>query len=628
MKHTGYYILTLFLLFLYSNISFAQLKYLEGVQELPPHPRILLLKGEEEKIKKALNNPIWDKMHRDIIDECDDIIDLPVEKRVVLGAQQRLLATSREVLRRVFGLSYAYRMTGDEKYFYRAEKEMLEVAKFKDWNPVHFLDVGEMTLALAIGYDWLYDRLSSESRLIISDAILTKGISPTFDPVNAWFYNANHNWNQVCNTGISIGALATYENNPHLSQYIINRALETIPKPMEEYSPDGAYPEGYMYWTYGTTFNALFIDVMEKAFRTGFKLTSVPGFMETSDYYKNMIAPSGYPYNYYDCRLETTLNPTMFWFANKLKDPSLLWFEQVYLKTNKKDIKDRLFPIIMIWGINADVNNIPTPTNKIWTGRGTNPVSLMRTSWTDPNAIFVGFKGGKAKNNHGHMDAGSFIIEVDGVRWAMDAPLQEYSSLENGGWDIWDKSQNSDRWHILRYSNYLHNTLTVDSLLHRVDGYAPIVSSTGKDNFLSTTVDLSAVFRGQIGSAKRGISIIDQKYIYIKDEVTGLNEKNVTVRWTLLTQANVRITGKNSIELKKNGKKLDIIIPEPADIKIRTWSTKPSYKYEEQVEGSILVGFEFNLPANSSKDISVFMLPRGAKYDRKVMSKKLDQWKD
>ena len=30
---------------------------------------------------------------------------------------------------------------------------MLAIAQFADWNPSHFLDVAEMTMGMAIGYD-------------------------------------------------------------------------------------------------------------------------------------------------------------------------------------------------------------------------------------------------------------------------------------------------------------------------------------------------------------------------------------------------------------------------------------------------------------------------------------------
>jgi hypothetical protein len=112
-------------------------------------------------------------MHEAILTECNNILNLPPVERIQIG--RRLLDKSREALRRIFHLSYAWRMTGDQKYFDRCEKEMLAISKFNDWNPSHFLDVGEMTMAMAIGYDWLFPNLSAESKKIIRDAIVYKG---------------------------------------------------------------------------------------------------------------------------------------------------------------------------------------------------------------------------------------------------------------------------------------------------------------------------------------------------------------------------------------------------------------------------------------------------------------------
>ena len=128
-----------------------------------PHPRILLLKGEERQIEQSIaGNAMWKKMHETILQECNQIIHLAPVERIQIG--RRLLDKSREALRRIFQLSYAWRMTGEQKYFDRCEKEMLAIARFSDWNPSHFLDVAEMTMAVSIGYDWLYPDLSPESK--------------------------------------------------------------------------------------------------------------------------------------------------------------------------------------------------------------------------------------------------------------------------------------------------------------------------------------------------------------------------------------------------------------------------------------------------------------------------------
>jgi hypothetical protein len=155
-------------LFVFLLITFSYMIMLPGCKntEVTPkdafemeHPRIMLLKGEEAAIKKSISESmVWNKMHNAIIEESDKIIPLPPIERIQIG--RRLLDKSREALRRLFYLSYAYRTTGDAKYAERAEKEMVYIAQFSDWNPTHFLDVAEMTMAMAIGYDWLYDNLT------------------------------------------------------------------------------------------------------------------------------------------------------------------------------------------------------------------------------------------------------------------------------------------------------------------------------------------------------------------------------------------------------------------------------------------------------------------------------------
>jgi hypothetical protein len=171
---------------------------------------------------------------------------------------RRLLSVSRDCLNRVTLLAAAYRMTGDLKYFTQAEAELLAAAAFSDWNPSHFLDVGEMTAALGIGYDRFYVELSDDSKSRIRTAIVEKGLNPSFGP-NNWWVNTEHNWNQVCHGGLTLGALAIRNDEPELAARIIHRAVNSITVAMDEYAPDGAYPEGPGYWSYGTMYNVALI---------------------------------------------------------------------------------------------------------------------------------------------------------------------------------------------------------------------------------------------------------------------------------------------------------------------------------------------------------------------------------
>ncbi len=607
--------------------GYAQTDFIGASRKIPGHPRLLLLKGEEAGIKKSIAADVtWDKMNQAILNESDAIIKLAPVERIKVG--RRLLDKSRESLRRIFFLSYAWRMTKEDKYFKGAEKELLAVSAFSDWNPSHFLDVAEMTMAVSIGYDWLYEALPEQSRSIIKEAIINKGIEPSMEPkYNSWL-KANHNWNQVCNAGIAYGAIAVYEDHPQLARNIINRSIQSIDIPMQEYGPDGTYTEGYGYWGYGTTFNVLFISALDKLFGEDFGLTEKPGFLKTAGYLENMTGPTGSPFNYFDSGSKGELNSAMFWFANKLKNPSLLWVERNRIMGDQahKQVRDRVLPSIMIWSAGVGISNIAPPKEVVWAGSGKNPVALMRTSWIDPNAIFVGIKGGSPSLNHGHMDAGSFVMEASGVRWAMDFGAQGYESLESKGVDLWNMKQNSQRWQVLRYNNMAHNTLVVNNELQKVSGKVPLTGLSSSSDFMNATFDLTGVYDGLLRKANRGIAIIDSKYVEVRDEVETA-DSDVTIRWNMLTSAKVDITGANKAALTIDGKKLSLQVQEPATVTMKTWSTNPAHDYDAANPGTILVGFEAKIPANTKAVLTVRLIPGESQGIRMSPSKPLQQWK-
>ena len=438
-------------------------------------------------------------------------------------------------------------------------------------------------------------------------------MEPSLDSkYNGWL-RAEHNWNQVCNAGMTYGAMAIYEDHPELAKQIINRGIETIVLSMKDYGPDGAYPEGYGYWGYGTSFNVMFNSAIEKLFGKDFGLNEMPGFLKTAGFLENMTGPTGKPFNYSDAGGNGGLHPAMFWFAAQNKDPSLavgrtkLFTEQ----TPDAHIKDRLLPAVMLWSNGITINDITPPKSTMWVAQGKNPVAMMRTSWTDPNAIYVAMKGGSVSVNHAHMDIGSFVMEADGVRWAMDFGMQEYESLESKGIQFFGRTQDAQRWTVFRYTNLVHNTLTVNNQHQKVTGHAPITASSATPSFMNAVTDLTEVYKGAVAKANRGIAVVDKSYVVVRDEIETVNEVT-TIRWTMLTPATVKITGTNKAELTKDGKKLMLQVEVPVNVTMKTWSTDPPNSYDAPNPGTALVGFEVTLPANTKTALNVSLIPEKA----------------
>ena len=581
--------------------------YVDGTEKVQSHPRLLLFKGEEKKLKRQIaGDQFWKSIHERLIEEADGMINKAVNERRKIG--KRLLDVSRDNLKRIFLLSYAYRMTGDQKYAIRAEAEMLKAASFSDWNPGHFLDVGEMTMALSIGYDWLYDVLSESSRRQIEEAIVEKGFKPSFDKDYNWFVNAVHNWNQVCHASLAYGALALWDKEKNWSCRVLNRAIEKIKIPMKHYAPDGAYPEGVGYWDYGTTFNVMFLSAVEKVFKTDYGLSNIPGFLQTGTYLLQMVTPCLKNFSYSDNGASPGMSVASFWFYNKTKDASILYNQaRLYKKEGLRRV-DRLAPAMLIWGASASLDTPLLPEKIYWKGNGDNPVVSMRSEWNTEDAVYMGVKLGSPQVNHGHMDVGSFIFESDGVRWAIDLGGENYNQLETRGVDLWNMSQQSQRWKVFRYNNFAHNTLSFNEELQNVKGKAEIESSSDSVNHMYVISDLSSVYAGQVHKLKRAFSLVDRKYGVIEDLITSTRHFT-KMTWTLVTPAKATRVSDKVMLLEKDGKKLYIRVEGLEKI---NWTVKPadsSYSYDSENKGISIVSFDADLKLNGKQHVLVYLLP-------------------
>ena len=590
-----------------SNKTWGQKTFVDGTEKVQAHPRLLLFKGEEKKLKQQINkDAVWKAIHQRLIDEATLTLDKPVNERIKTG--KRLLSVSRDNLKRIFLLSYAYRMTGEKKYAERAEKEMLKAASFSDWNPSHFLDVGEMTMALAIGYDWLYRYLSNESKQTIEKAIVEKGLNHSFDERYNWFVNAVHNWNQVCHAGVTYGALAVWDKNKELACQVINRAIEKIAIPMQHYAPDGAYPEGVGYWEYGTSFNVMFLSAIEKIFGTDFELSQIPGFLQTGTYILQTVTPALRNFAYSDNGSRPSMSATPFWFYDKTKDATILYNQsRLYKKEGMRGI-DRLAPAMLIWGASASLENPIKPSEIFWFGKGDNPVISMRSDWDTDTGVYIGVKLGSPKVNHGHMDIGSFIFEADGVNWAIDMGGEEYNRLETRGVDLWNGAQHSQRWKVFRYNNFAHNTLTFNEELQLVKGKAEIEKYSDDPHCMYVTSDLTPVYSGQVKQVKRAVSLVDKKVGVIEDKVTPTNHFT-KMTWTLVTPAKATIVSDQIMLLEKDGKKLYLKVDASTPIR---WNVRPavsSYSYDSPNNGISIVTFDTDLKRNESQTIRVYLFP-------------------
>src|SRR5690606_381154 len=83
--------------------------------------------------------------------------------------------------------------------------------------------------------------------------------------------------------------------------------------------------------------------------------------------------------------------------------------------------------------------------------------ATLRSSRDDPGATYVGFKAGQPQYNHNQLDVGTFVLEAEGVRWAMDLGKDDY-----GLPGYFENNVGGRRWTYYRNRAEGHNTLVLD----------------------------------------------------------------------------------------------------------------------------------------------------------------------
>ena len=567
------------------------------------HPRLFLKNGEELAVMAAVEkSPALKRMHDAVMDCADASLTKPPVTRQMIGI--RLLETSRESLKRVFALSYAYRMTGNMRYAGRAEQEMLACCAFSDWNPSHFLDVAEMAVSMSIGYDWLYDVLSPDTREKVEKALFEKAFRPLETDVQPW-YEWTSNWNSVCNAGMTAAAVVFYDINPELCGSIILRSLESNPKAMAVYAPDGGYPEGAMYWGYGSSFEIIMIEALEGACGTDFGLAESPGFLQSGRFLQAMITPRGGCFNYSDASYGQICDPMLFWIASRTGDISLLYNIMEYLENSGAEVfaENRLLPLAVISAAGLDLGKVASPDWNIWFSRGETPVFAYRSGWHSADDTYFGLKGGSPSSGHAHMDGGSFIYERDSVRWALDLGMQDYGSLERYGLDIWNLGQDSDRWKVFRYGNTGHNTVSVMNAMHCASGRAEIVDTMASVSEKGAVVDLSGLFP-QFGRVTRK-AVLDAEDNLCLEDVFENGGSRQTVVWIMNTEAVPEIVSDDAVRLTCRGHEMLVRFRATSPFSLKILPADPPAEYDAPNPGVMQVCLVMDTRVRKTEKIKV-----------------------
>ncbi len=520
---------------LYDRPTAAQIKTLFNEQNNNTHPRVMMNKKIYDQIVyNYANDPDVKSWGGKIISTADSYLKKNMPTYDIPDGY-RLLATSRDVYGRAKYLAMAYILTKDAKYAEGLYDVYEAAGNFPDWNPQHFLDIGEMTCAFAIGYDWLYDYWTDEQKAFMEDKILNYGLVPANDAYYGdlgsygWWTPNNHtNWNVVCNGGTLMGAVAIFDKEPDLCSSMIQIQCRDVEAMMNSFYPDGAWFEGIGYWSYTLSYSVNMFSTLEACFNTDFNLTKAPGFKNTV-FFDMAGDGSTSINNFHDCATGHENSDTYFWLSNKFNIPGVTNVRLYHMQARGYSPS----PFDLLW-YNTAIKGTDFYMDKDTYLRDVEFVA-MRNSWVDDSGAWLSYHGGQAVVNHSHLDTGTFVFDLAGVRWAQDLGGDNYNLPGYFG-------NKKHTYYRLRPEG--HNVYVIDpdnKEGQTLNHFAKVENLVSKPRGAYSVLDMTPAYSTWVDKARRGYMLTDdRRSAVIRDEI-DFNKEGREFIWFMHTPLNAEI---------------------------------------------------------------------------------------
>ena len=404
-----------------------------------------------------------------------------------------------------------------------------------------FLDCAETAVAVALAYDWLYDKLVDDERRAIEDAIYRQVLEPAlaaYEDSSLVWPKRRDNCALVSNSGILVATLAVLERYRDLASRLVAKSVAASQRSFEAFAPDGAWPEGLSYWSLAIRYASLMVAALESTFGHSFGLADRPGFGQTGDFALHTVGPFGAAFNFGDSERQFDISP-LAWLAHRFNRPIDSWLV--------RDYDGWYLSFIAIWSKKprAGPKVLDLPTGKVFQSIA---LGCFRNTWSSaPKArpVYLAIKGGNALANacastdrpedtmlHIQADAGSFVIDGARQRWVIDLGSDDYDLP--GYFDHGADHRPGPRWQYYRTQTAGHNTLVIDGLNQVPNARTPMLGGCVEGDRKWVVLDLSAAYGKPAGSVRRGAALIGRQ-IVIQDEVGPEISDNVV--WALHTSA-------------------------------------------------------------------------------------------
>ncbi len=481
---------------------------------LKVHPRIFLNAADFDRIRNS-TDPIHAAGRDYTVKRADEYLEKPLLHYEIPDGI-RLLQVSRDTLDRSLYLGMAYQLTGEKKYAEKLWLELENAAGYKDWNPYHHLDVGEMCNAFGIGYDWIYDYLTEEQRAVLRTAIREHGFKATMDDYldrerrrsYRWYQDdPGDNWKFVCNGGATVAALAICDEDDvdrELITEVVGYAFDdTYRAARKMYNPDGSYTEGFIYWNYASDYLGYYVSALLSAAGTDYGLADCEAIRTSAYYVKMMCSNSFRAFNFGDASPSFMAVEAILWIGKYFSDPRITTMRADALREDLGRVRVR----DLVWYEPCEPAYLDGMPLAFGTIGGDN--ASLRAGFGEGD-LYAAIHFGENDAYHGHADTGTFVIEWHGKRFICDLGADNYNVK-------------GSYYKTYRYRAEGHNTLVFNPGDHpdqNIKAYTRVEKfSDGVQGDMFAVADMTDVYFGR--PVKRGIRMTEVdglKWVTVRDE--------------------------------------------------------------------------------------------------------------
>jgi hypothetical protein len=547
--------------------------------KLPAHPRLLLTPPEVKRVRAAAASPegkaYWDAVRQFV--DADRGKPILADPAGFPGGKwnvedwRRIVAVGGEAQNHIMAAAFAAVVTGDEQDIAEAKRWVLSVA---DYNPhgatgIEGVDhpARDILHAMALAYDWLYDRWTPAEREKVRTCIAERGRG-MYKHLNPYHFDSenNHPWFQT--SALVDAGLAIADDVPEADAWWRYGARLYFTEFLPRGGRDGDWHEGTHYVSYTLIFVYQFADVLRSA--TGIDAYQLP-WLRKVGYFRLYIAPPtaavGIHFNDNEVRAPDFWDKMVeYKAAAETHDPVLQWYAESITLPAKTPLPALYALVYRDASLPARPPGKDLPLAVHYRDSGW---AVFRTDLARPDDVQFGFKAGpykgsKASRGHDHPGQNGFLINALGETLAVDSGYYDfYGSPHHNGWT---------------FTGRAHNTILVD-------GQQQLVGRDGKMIAVGTLDDGSDYCTGEaaqcypdglLESWRRTVVFVRPNTFVIYDAVKPT--KPVEITWLLHGPAPFKLDGRQggqAFSVQHGKAEMVGRVVTPTDLTVSQWTGFP-----------------------------------------------------